>query len=208
MGDRHRFRADWHDYNGGIYFITICTAGKKHIFGHIADGKMYLSPLGDIVTSCIINIPAHHSGVELYNHIVMPNHIHMVIAITTAAVTTAAAVGAQYIAPAQQVTPEQQVAPGQQNTTGQTNIGCLKAPRHGEPCCDNHYNSALAVVIRTFKAAVTRLARAQCIAPLPEIWQRNYYEHIIRHQTAFDNIMNYIDSNPERWGTDCYNQGL
>lgn len=204
MGDRHRFRADWHNYNGGIYFITICTAGKKHIFGHIADGKMRLSPLGNIVTSCIINIPAHHSGVELYNHIVMPNHIHMVIAIRAAAVTTAAAaaVGAQYIAPEQQVTPEQQ------NTTGQTNIGCLKAPRHGEPCCDNHYNSALAVVIRTFKAAVTRLARAQCIAPLQGIWQRNYYEHIIRHQTAFDNIMNYIDSNPERWGADCYNQGL
>ena len=85
MGDRHRFRADWHDYNGGIYFITICTAGKKHIFGHIADGKMCLSPLGDIVTSCIIDIPAHHSGVELYNHIVMPNHIHMVIAIPAAA---------------------------------------------------------------------------------------------------------------------------
>lgn len=201
MGDRHRFRADWHDYNGGIYFITICTAGKKQIFGHIADGKMCLSPLGNIVTSCIIDIPAHHSRVELYNHIVMPNHIHMVLAIRAAA-TTAAAVGAQYIAP------EQQVAPEQQNTTGQTNIGCLKAPRHDEPCCDNHYNNALAVVIRTFKAAVTRLARAQCIAPLPDIWQRNYYEHIIRHQTAFDNIMNYIDTNPKRWGADCYNQGL
>lgn len=205
MGDRHRFRADWHDYNGGIYFITICTAGKKHIFGHIADGKMCLSPLGDIVTACIIDIPAHHSGVELYNHIVMPNHIHMVIAIPTAAPT---AVGAQYIAPAQQAAPGQQIAPGQQAVPRYTNIGCLKAPRHGEPCCDNHYNSALAVVVRTFKAAVTRLARAQCIAPLPDIWQRNYYEHIIRHQTAFDNIMNYIDTNPERWGTDCYNQGL
>ena len=199
MGDRHRFRADWHDYNDCIYFVTICTAGKKHIFGHIAAGKMSLSPLGDIVTSCIIDIPAHHSGVELYNHIVMPNHIHMVIAIRAAATT---AVGAQYIAPGQQA------APGQQIATGQTNVGCLKAPRHGEPCCDNHYNSALAVVVRTFKAAVTRLARAQCIAPLPDIWQRNYYEHIIRHHTAFDNIMNYIDTNPERWGTDCYNQGL
>ena len=202
MGDRHRFRADWHDYNGGIYLITICTAGKKHIFGHIADGKMCLSPLGDIVTSWIIDIPAHHSGVELYNHIVMPNHIHMVIAIRTAAV------GAQYIAPAQQTAYGQQIVSEQQIAPGQTNVGCLKAPRHGESCRDNHYNSALAVVIRTFKAAVTRLARAQCIAPLPDIWQRNYYEHIIRHQTAFDNIMNYIDSNPERWGADCYNQGM
>ena len=201
MGDRHRFRADWHDYNGGIYYITICTAGKKQIFGHIANGNMCLSPLGDIVTSCIIDIPARHSGVELYNHIVRPNHIHMVIAIPTAAVTTAA-VGAQYIAPRQQIAPTQQTVPGY------TNVGCLKAPRHGEPCRDNHYNSALAVVVRTFKAAVTRLARAQCIAPLPDIWQRNYYEHIIRHHTAFDNIMNYIDTNPERWGTDCYNQGL
>ena len=28
-------RANWHDYNGGVYFVTICTKNRKHYFGEI-----------------------------------------------------------------------------------------------------------------------------------------------------------------------------
>lgn len=55
--DRHAFRASWHDYNEGIYFVTICTAGRRHIFGQVIDGKMVL------------------------NHVVMPNHNHILMQI-------------------------------------------------------------------------------------------------------------------------------
>ena len=68
-------------------------------------------------------------------------------------------------------------------------------------------------MVRTFKAAVTRAVRAQfaecdttraqCIAPL-RVWQRNYHEHIIRNQRAFDHIMAYVDSNVENWINDCF----
>lgn len=190
MGDRHAFRADWHDYNGGIYFVTICTHNKRHIFGKIINNEMVLSPLGEIINRNLSAIPQHNNNVELRNHIVMPNHVHMVLA-----------VGAQYFAPATNPTP---------------NIGCLKPPRHGEPCIDNHFNSRLAVIVRSFKAACTieynrnRRAqniasevRAQNIAPL-QIWQRNYHEHIIRTQRAYYNIMNYIDNNVANWKTDCF----
>lgn len=199
MSDRHTFRAKWHDYNGGIYFVTICSADKRHIFGYISDARMHLSPIGKIVDECLSSIPVHNSGVEIWNQIVMPNHIHMVVMIPSQPV------GAQYIAP----------GPGQSEP--KSNIGCLKPPRYGEPCNDNHHNSALAVIVRTFKAAVTRIVkstlaqcqagttRAQCIAPLP-VWQRNYHEHIIRNQRAFDNIMEYINTNPERWLKDCFNE--
>lgn len=199
MSDRHAFRAKWHDYNSGIYFVTICSADKRHIFGYISDARMHLSSIGKIVDECLSSIPVHHSGVEIWNHIVMPNHIHMVVMIPSQPV------GAQYIAP----------EPGRPEP--ESNIGCLKPPRYGEPCNDNHHNSALAVVVRTFKAAVTRIVkstraqcqagttRAQCIAPLP-VWQRNYHEHIIRNQRAFDNIMEYINTNPERWLKDCFNE--
>lgn len=199
MSDRHTFRAKWHDYNGGIYFVTICSADKRHIFGYISDARMHLSPIGKIVDECLSSIPVHNSGVEIWNQIVMPNHIHMVVMIPSQPV------GAQYIAP----------GPGRPEP--KSNIGCLKPPRYGEPCNDNHHNSALAVIVRTFKAAVTRIVkstlaqcqagttRAQCIAPLP-VWQRNYHEHIIRNQRAFDNIMEYINTNPERWLKDCFNE--
>lgn len=178
MSDRHTFRAKWHDYNQGIYFVTICTHCHVHSFGRITDGVIQLSELGRIVDANIREIPVHFPTAEIWNYVVMPNHIHVVMA-----------VGARYIAPATA-----------------RNKGCLRAPRHGDECADYHHNSLLPTIISTFKASVTRIARARCIAPLQPIWQRLYHDHIIRNQAAFENIMNYVDSNVENWNKDCFNE--
>lgn len=195
MSDRHAFRAEWHDYNSGIYFVTICSKDKQHIFGKIKDSIMILSDIGKIVERCILDISNHHTNVELWNHVIMPNHIHMVINVGT----QPAPVGTRYIASAQAM-----------HNAGQ-NMGCLRAPRHGEPCEDFHHNCSLAVVVGTFKAAVTRLMRTRCIASLQQrqqqiqtVWQPRYHEHIIRNQRAFENIMNYVDTNIEKWSHDCF----
>lgn len=202
MSDRHTLRVQWHDYNSGIYFVTICSYEKRHIFGRIVDGTMILSDFGKIVERCIANISNHSESTEVWNFVVMPNHIHIILY-----------VGAQYIAP----TPTNTYISAPNIIV---DTGSLKPPRHGEPCANNHFNSKLAIIIRTFKAAVTReinklllTARAQCIAPLHDdknssirVWQRNFHEHIIRNQLSFDNIMNYIDCNIERWESDCFNQ--
>lgn len=144
--DRHAFRASWHDYGSAVYFITICAHAKQHLFGNISDNIMYLSEIGNIVHDCIKSLPAHNAMTEIWNYVVMPNHVHMVVS-----------VGARYIAPAQ-------------SYGSSINRGCLKPPRHGEECEDYHHNSRLAVIIGTYKAAVTRMARARCIAPLQGIW--------------------------------------
>ena len=34
------------------------------------------------------------------------------------------------------------------------------------------------------------------------LWQRNYYEHVIRDAAEHENIHNYIESNPRQWATD------
>ena len=194
MSDRHAFRAEWHDYNSGIYFVTICSKDKQHIFGNIRNSNMILSEIGKIVESCILDISNHHTNVVLWNYVVMPNHIHMVINVGT----QPPPVGTRYIASEQPL-----------QTAGQ-NMGCLRAPRHGEPCEDFHHNSSLAVVVGTFKAAVTRLMRTRCIASLrrqhqiQSVWQPRYHEHIIRNQSAFENIMNYVDTNIEKWSHDCF----
>lgn len=36
------------------------------------------------------------------------------------------------------------------------------------------------------------------------IWQRSYYEHIIRNDTAYQNISNYILNNPLKWEKDKF----
>lgn len=205
--NRRQSRADWHDYCDGVYFVTICSADKKHIFGEITDGEMGLSELGLIAADCLHEIPAHHPDAEIISHVVMPNHLHIIIAITTrAAIGNPGIPGSgipgpvrtRYIASS---SAESIIAsPGAKSNI----LGCLKPPKHGEICNDFHHNSRLAVIVGSFKAAVTRLARTRCIASLP-VWQPRFHEHIIRNQHALDNIMTYIDENVSRWDKDCFN---
>ena len=69
MYNRHAFRAKWHDYGEGIYFITICTHEKNHIFGRIINAAMFLSPLGEIVESCLSEISKHYPNIEIWNYV-------------------------------------------------------------------------------------------------------------------------------------------
>jgi REP element-mobilizing transposase RayT len=63
---------------------------------------------------------------------------------------------------------------------------------------------SLATVIGNFKAAVTRRARALHRVPAVPVWQRNYYEHIIRNEDDLNRIRQYIIDNQPRWSEDEY----
>ena len=73
-------RATWWNYaNNGCYFVTICTAHRETHFGTINNGKMHLSPIGQIAQEFWLSIPAHNSIIDLGTFVVMPNHIHGII---------------------------------------------------------------------------------------------------------------------------------
>ena len=61
----------------------------------------------------------------------------------------------------------------------------------------------LGEIVRTFKAASTRLIRST--GNLNFAWQRNYYEHVIRDDNSLNRIRQYILDNPARWDTDREN---
>jgi putative transposase len=61
---------------------------------------------------------------------------------------------------------------------------------------------SLPTIVRLYKAAVTRRINEVRNAPGVPIWQRNYYEHIIRDQASLDRIRAYIADNPSRWASD------
>ena len=182
MAERHQFRAKWHDYNAGIYFVTICSHEKRCTFGKIVGTRFFASAIGDVIEENIKRIPQFYQDVEIWNHVVMPNHIHIVIS-----------VGTRFIASA-----------SDKAASVHQKHGCLKPPQHGEPVDDNHHNSRLATIIGAFKAGVTRTIRTRRIASQP-IWQSRFHEHIIRNQQSYDNIMHYIDTNLENWAKDCFN---
>jgi putative transposase len=69
--------------NAGAYFVTICVRDKKSILGHIRNGDVDLSPIGEIAHRCWNEIPNHFLYVELDAFIVMPNHLHGIIVLNS-----------------------------------------------------------------------------------------------------------------------------
>lgn len=59
---------------------------------------------------------------------------------------------------------------------------------------------SIGAIVASFKSAVTRIIGHEHNAT--GIWQRNYYEHIIRNHEDWDRIHRYIDSNPSLWAED------
>lgn len=78
---RKNIRAEFHDYSGGDYFVTICTRDKAHYFGKIINGEMQLSIIGEFAKNALDTLHTHYSYVEVPLFVVMPNHVHAIIAI-------------------------------------------------------------------------------------------------------------------------------
>ena len=188
MSDRHRFRADWHDYNDGIFFVTICARDYRHFFGSISEYEFHPTALGKLIDEHINSIPSHHDDVEIYNYVLMPNHIHIVMSVGTRIFASAAT--ERFFATEN---PDNQLK----------NLGCLKPPRHDEPTLDFHHNSRISLIIGAFKAGVTRDASKLNIAD-EHLWQPRFHDHIIRNQQAYEKIMNYVDTNVQNWDKDCF----
>ena len=64
---------------------------------------------------------------------------------------------------------------------------------------------SLGRLIGAFKTATTKRINELCGTPGAVIWQRNFYEHIIRDDRSFENIAAYIRDNPARWDSDPEN---
>lgn len=72
-------RATWHNYDGGIYFTTICTSEQNNYFGKIVNGEIKLTKIGTYATTCIENISDHFPNAEIPLFVIMPNHIHAIV---------------------------------------------------------------------------------------------------------------------------------
>jgi REP element-mobilizing transposase RayT len=61
---------------------------------------------------------------------------------------------------------------------------------------------SIPTIIRSFKSAVTKRINELHNSPGAKIWQRNYYEHIIRNEKSYVRIAEYIINNPAKWTLD------
>ena len=58
----------------------------------------------------------------------------------------------------------------------------------------------LGAIVRGFKIGVTKWFRNN--TDVHTVWQRNYYEHVIRSEAALNDIREYIINNPAKWADD------
>ena len=72
-------RASWHDYNCGLYFVTVCTSQHKYYFGQIRDGEIELSSLGKYLCGAIEQAGLHYPYITIDTYVVMPNHFHVIM---------------------------------------------------------------------------------------------------------------------------------
>ena len=180
------------DYSqNGAYFVTICTAYKRPLFGVVRRGDPFgrppvpayveLSETGRIVESYLTEIPSHYPDVHLASYVIMPDHIHMILVLTQNQPERAG----QCPAPTEEsdLSCRRGGTPGPPATTEKPVPPCRRGGTPGPP--------ALPKIINAFKSLTTR--KAGC-----SLWQRGYYEHILRNQQDFDEAAGYMAGNPVR----------
>jgi len=188
-------RAAWHDYNGGMYFITICTKDKIHYFGEIIDGEMRLTEIGGYVKKCIVEKPEHNSYAEVPLFVVMPNHIHMVVIIDDNLNNTAICRDASNNpancrdVPWRVSTPDEKQ--WRKSTDDKNTVMQNIANQQGK----------LSTMIGGFKQSVTRYAKDNL---LPFAWQSRFYDRIIRDTEGMNRIAAYIENNVANWESDMF----
>ena len=74
-------RAYWHDYAGGLYFVTVVTHERRHFFGEISNDFMHLNAIGSFLNQQIQELTSHHHYAQPLKHVVMPNHLHLILQI-------------------------------------------------------------------------------------------------------------------------------
>ena len=78
-----------------------------------------------------------------------------------------------------------------------------RAPTEARPETFSHpRKGSLATLVRSYKSAVTK--EAGRILGIREVWQRGFYEHVVRGRIQLLRVRDYIENNPISWATDDY----
>lgn len=202
LHNRHSIRLKGYDYSkSGAYFITICIKDKLHFFGKIQNGKMILNDAGIMIDKWWQKIQEKFPDIELGEYQIMPNHFHAVV------INTGISVGAD-----PRVRPENETSVS--NELSDMNFGQThgSAPTDApEQISGEHTGSPLHALVQWFKTMTTNEyihgVKSSGWRPFyGKMWQRNYYEHIIRDESSYQTIADYIINNPAKWDMDMFNK--
>jgi putative transposase len=221
---RRTIRLQGYDYSrAGLYFITICVHNRQCLFGDIVNNEMMLNDAGNMIEKWYGELENKFQNIHGDEHIVMPNHFHCIVEI----------VGVDLrVCPDNQNVPdidsdkqdEKSLDEPDKNILGERNENVLDEPdknvlgernenvlgERNENTLGEHIGSPLHRVVQWFKTMTTneyiRNVKNNHWPPFDgKLWQRNYYEHIIRDEKSYNRIREYIINNPLQWQADKLN---
>jgi len=187
---RRSIRLKGYDYSqAGLYFITICCQDRVCRFGDVVGAnpcgrpEMILNEYGQIAYDEWVKLPKRFPNFELDVFQIMPNHMHGIILLNDIPV-------GEWFTPAQHY----------DDTNGQLPNG-----QNGQP--QGIANTTVGDMVGAYKSLVAN----GCLEiykrkneMMGKLWQRNYYEHIIRNEQSYHRISEYIINNPAKWADDKF----
>ncbi len=174
---RRSIRLKDFDYSQpGGYFITIVTHQRECLFGEIANEEVILSKFGQVAKQQWEKLPRRFHNVELSAFVIMPNHIHGIIIIQD---------------------DRRGIAGNLQDFDEETSRYAPTKQQFGKMVA-----GSIPTIVRSYKSAVSYRINLMHGTRGAPVWQRNYYEHVIRNQSNLEQIYKYIQFNPIRWAKD------
>jgi len=188
--------ATWDYGSDAAYFITINTAKNVHYFGKIVNKKMQYTEMGQLAEKYWLEIPQHFPYIELGNWVIMPNHTHGILIINKSATKSKNTIKNQ-----NHTVQTRLIASPPTNNKKTTNPKKTKKTGGVTGNKNPMLNDNISRAIRWYKG--------RCAFEIRKIhanfkWHSRFYDHIIRNNTSFNNIQNYITNNPSNWNNDKF----
>ena len=175
---RRSIRIKGYDYSSsGMYFVTICCKDMLCRFGKISNFEMVFNDFGKIAFDEWQKLSERYSNLILNVFQVMPNHIHGIIVLENAGTQNADIATVTF-----------------DSTAANSRAGASPAPTIGN-------------IVGAYKSLVANRCLKICKSnneQMYKLWQRDYFEHIIRNDAAYKHIAEYIINNPANWKNDKY----
>lgn len=200
---RKCLRLKYYNYsNPGLYFLTLCTHKKANLFWRYPFSSMTLNPAGTMLQHWLDEMEkAFPLSIDCST--IMPNHLHAIIQLND---PTA---GGHH-------EPQGFMAgsgPPLRDLTSTDLVGadlCVGPP---QAVSIDTATPSIPTIIQWFKTMSTnayiRGVKTAAFQPYNgQLWQRSFYDHVIRTEKSHNNIRTYIANNPLKWDQDAENANV
>ncbi len=212
-----------YDYSSEwLYFLTIAVKNKLCLFGEIKDDKLELFESGKMIEKLWLELENDFENIKLHDYVVMPNHFHGIVEITETKWCNCKICTNEKCRDTPCGYPNNWNTKEYPNTKDYTynmqknyflidekdidkNWISIKDTHKGCP-----YNrNLLWNIIWWFKSKTThqyiKLVYENKTNPFyKKLWQKDFYEHIIRNEDWYLKIVKYIRNNTIKWEEDKF----